>query len=265
MTQPTTVDQLTAGARRFPYDFYKAAATAKAAGSWTDYFILPGNPGAATAPTITGAQCNKDTVGAIPIGAVPATKEAWLTSLAGNCSTAAGLVLYDRLVHWGGINGTVATPTAQSLGAIALPRYTDGVGVFPYLVFFSAVAHTTATATLSYTNTASVAGRTAAVTIPASPSLAQVLPFALQAGDLGCLSAQSITLSATTGVAGNIGLFLGRRLAKIGGVANQDFDPKDWLGLGMPNIVDGACLSFLQRNSGTSTGELDLSLTISDV
>jgi hypothetical protein len=263
MAQPNTVDQLTAGARRSPFEFYKPAVTAKAAGTFTDLFLHPGNPGAATAPSISGTACDRNTVGAIPMSAVPATKEAWLTSLAGNCSIACSVALYDRLVHWAGINGTLTT--AQTLGAVALSRYTDGVGVFPYLEFWSAVAHTTTTLTISYTNTASVAGRTASVVIPASPSLGQTLPFPLQAGDMGCLSIQSAILTATTAQVGNIGIFLGRRLAKTGGAGNQEFPVKDWLSLGMPNVGDGACLSFLERVSTTSTGEIDLAFTLSDV
>jgi hypothetical protein len=262
VAKPTTVDQLTAGLHGQPYKFWKLSITAKGAGTYADLFQAGGIPGAGSAPAIAGAQCDRLTVGALQIPATTPGKETWLTALTGVCSNIGSLTLYDRLVHWGGLNGTLTT--AQALGAVALPRHTDGVGVYPYLVYFAAGGATATTATISYTNQSGVAGRTASVSTPATATQGQVVPFPLQAGDQGCLSVQSVTLAATSGSPSNLGIFLAVEKAVIGGLAVENKD-KDWLNLGMPKIQDGACLGLMELCSTTSTGLINYLLSLSDV
>jgi hypothetical protein len=263
MAKPSTVDQLTAGLRTQPFDYLKPSISSRTAGTFCDMFLLAGYPGAMTTPSSAGAQCNTSTIGAMQIGAVPGGKQAWLAALSGATSQIGSLSLMDRLVHWGGLSGIVTT--AQLLGAVVLPRFTDGVGVLPYLVFYTATGATTTTATILYTNELGVSGRSTSVTIPASPAASQCIPIPLVPGDRGCLSVQSVTLTASTGTAGNFGIYLARRHAKLGGGgAGQNLD-KDWLQLGLPEIADGACLGFLLLCSTTSTGQVDLILNISDV
>lgn len=158
---------------------------------------------------------------------------------------------------------SVTTLTAQTiLGTQTLPRYADGRGVRAYLVPSVVMGAGTPTFQMSYTNTASVAGRT----IPSAPSLpvlnttapvgsilhsgtaagkfAPYLPLA--AGDQGILSIQNITLSATM-TSGTFNIVLCRPLANIPittlGVAGE----RDLVNQlpSMPRVVDGACLNWL--------------------
>lgn len=261
MTQPLTVDQLTAGLRRNPYDFLKPSVAAKGAGIYHDLFVVPGLPVAGSAPLIAGAQCSINTLGALPIGAVPPGKEAWLAALSGSSQNASGIILYDRLTHWGGLNATLTT--AQALGANVLPRYTSGIGVSMWLEFYALTGSTSVNATINYTNELGAA-KTTIVAIPATTVAGQMVPVFLASGDAGILLPTSVQLSATTGTAGNFGITLLRRIAKAGGLAAENKD-KDWLSLGLPQILNGACLSLMEICSTTTTGLVDYSLSISDV
>lgn len=261
MAKPTTVDQLTAGLHAQPYKFYKNSQSGRIAGSYTDLGQVPGIPGFFATPTISGVACDRNTIGAIAIPGVTAGKEQWLNSLSGFCSVAGTLIFHDRLVQYGGINGTLTT--VQALGAVPLPRHASGVGVVPYLVYWASGGATSVSATISYTNQDGVAGRTSIIATPASSVLGQCVPYPLQ-GDSGCRSVQSIRLSATTGAASNIGLFLAHEKAVIGGVASEG-KSQDWLALGMPEIEDGACLSAIQICSGATTGFSSYLLSLSDV
>jgi hypothetical protein len=259
MTQPQTYDQLTAGLRAQPYKYYKPSATAKGIASYQDLFDIGGTPSAGVTPTVAGLAYNVASAGALPIGNNLATKECFLQSLSGFVQNFCNLQLIDRLVAWAGLNGT--TVGAQGLGAIALPRYTSGDGVLGYLKFYTPTGATTQTATVIYTNSQGVSGRTTTVVVPASPVANQVVPIPLVGTDKGKLSIQSISLPATTGTAGNFGAFLAMPLASVSGQYFQ----ANWLDLGLPKIQDGACLGFLDLCSTNSTGLIDLTLSFSDV
>ena len=90
------------------------------------------------------------------------------------------------------------------------------------------------TATISYTNSAGVAGRTARLAvlagaqIPATAVIGTLVWFNLDAGDKGVRSIQSITLAVSLG-AGSISLIIARDFADIGTVqpyieAKETFD-----------------------------------------
>jgi hypothetical protein len=261
MPQPQNADQLTEGMRPFPIDFLKVAANAKGAGTYADYFLSPGLPAAAIAPTIAGAQCNNFSLGALPFLSAPVGKDCWLTNVQGMCSVQCGLILYDRLAHWGGLSGTITV--LQTLGALTLPRYASGEGVIAFLEFYNATGATAVNATVNYVDNTDTA-RSVGVAMPTSPTIAQMVPIPLAAGALGVKSVTSVLLSASTGTSGNFGVTLMRRLSKWGAKANEGFN-LDWLSLGMPEIIDNACLSVMGLMSSPTTGVLDLTFDFSDV
>jgi hypothetical protein len=262
MARPNNVDELTAGLRPFPYDHWKLSATTKGAGTYYDFFVNSGFPGGlAVAPALSGAACNLLTQGALPIGNTPAGKETWLTGVSGVCSGNNGLILYDRLVHYGSAVGNITT--VQNLGAVPLPRYTSGIGVVAFLEWFGSSTGTAQNLNVTYINENNVS-RTVVVTVPAAPAVGQLVPIQLVTGDKGIKAIISVQFIASTGQAGNFGPVLMKRFPTLGAFANIGFN-LDWLDLGLPKIEDDACLGVMAVCSATTSGLLDLQFSFSDV
>ena len=243
--------------------FQKASVTA-AAGFFIAAFRTAGMPGAATAPgTATGAALNRTSTGAMPIPAPSATS--YITSYEGAMASAGTVVIADRLVETGALSGTVTT--AQAVGSAALPaRAAASTDVELWLEFYTATGATAVAAvTASYTNSAGVSGRTATLVggLPANGGAAnRTYQLALQAGDTGVQSVQSVTLGSTTGTAGAFGVVLRRTLlfgicpaASVG--FTQGYAETD-----LQIVGDDACLELLvlaTGNTGAINGNFGLS------
>ena len=124
---------------------------------------------------------------------------------------------------------------------------------------------TTANITVQYTNSAGVAGRNTVstahiVSMPAN----RMYRVPLQAGDTGVKSIQSVTLSATTGTAGNFGVTLMRKIAVTGtAIANVPV-VNDFAALGMPLVQNGTALNAIHQATTTSSGVILGVLTFID-
>ena len=129
------------------------------------------------------------------------------------------MFLYDRLSHQGGLSGTTTGAQTTNLPTAALTRYTDGVGVMACIQCYGTVGSTEVDLTCSYTNQAGTAARTSVAMEFSSTSGAggidDMQPIALQQGDTGVRSVESVTLSASTLAAGNFGVTLIKPLALI--------------------------------------------------
>ena len=167
--------------------------------------------------------------------------------------------IYDRLSHQGGLSGTVTTAQTTNLPTAALTRYTSGEGVQIGLTIYSAVGTTATTVTATYTNSEGTGSRvTPNVVIGGTGNreARRMIMLPLQAGDSGVRSVQSVTVTATTGTAGNFGVTLFKPLASIcaasfTGMTTADFISGN-LGGGLPEIVDGACLSLIVHSMGVN-------------
>lgn len=124
-------------------------------------------------------------------------------------ATSRRCMLVDRLVHQGGLSGTVTSEQTTNLPTAALTRYTDGAGVHIGLQIYTALGSTSVTVTARYTNQAGTGSRvTPAISLPSSPPAAAFFPLPLQEGDTGVRSVEGVTLSASTLTAGNFGVTL---------------------------------------------------------
>lgn len=254
----TTRDQLIAAvAAGRTVQFQKGSMTS-VAGYWMTHFRNAGLPGAAgAAPASTGAQLSRTSTGAMPIPAPSAVS--YFSSFEGAGGQAQTLALADRLVEFGGLSGTVTT--AQAVSALALPsRATGATDVELWLEIFTVAGNTaSAVVTASYTNQSGTAGRTATLIggLPASGTpAARTYQFALQSGDTGVQSVQSLTIGTSTTVAGNIGLVL-RRTLLTGPIAlaNIGFF-QGWAETDLQIIPDDACLELMSLPAFTSTGAI---------
>lgn len=231
-------------------------------GQWQSMWTQPGIPGAGAVPaTGAGAAPTNATAGALQFTDPAGSNHKRL--LAANIVSSQGrglAALIDRLVHTSGLSGTVTT--AQTVNSAALPSGRDlngaatGEGVEGWLEVYTQLGGTGRTATVSYTNQAGTASRTGTATIPGSWGPNRMIPFSLDVGDTGVRSVQSVTLSGSTGTAGNFGVTLLRRVCNIELPSTGASCAKGPFDLGMPRVFAGSCLAFMAVYDGNNTSSL---------
>lgn len=236
-----------------------AAATAPIAGRPASLWTYDGQPSAGIAPTTVAVPTNA-TDGALKQASPGGGRQQWLTQFWAAGLVGGTLLMYDRLLHIGGLSGTVVSPTTQAVGG-TLTRNTGGIGNFIFAEIYTQIGASSTTITASYTNTTPTAGRTTAAVAFGNTGFREVtrcILMPLQAGDTGVQAVAHVTVAATTGTAGNFGVTVGKPVAYVGiggtGAAGwRDFAT----GLpGLPEIPSGACLAFLWIPGSTTIPEL---------
>jgi len=178
----------------------------------------------------------------------PASGSAYLANWALTCCTANTVngtaILADRLWHNGGF--TITSTAAQTVNSAAFPARdangtANGDGVHLGVEISAATGAGVPTITVSYTNQAGTAGRTATNSFPtaASSVASSFFPIGLQADDTGVRSVQSLTLSATW-TSGTMNLVAYRPIACTGAYIGGYPANIDALGAVMPRIFDGS-------------------------
>lgn len=204
--------------RKPPYSFLKVGTTMEAAGVLHSLLYTPGGAGVAPSPGLAGAALTSYS-GQIPFNN-PVSGNTHLDVF--NCtSTQFGtLYLLDRLWHNSGI--AVTTTTAQTINSVTWPARdrdgaTSGVDVLVAIEVSTATTNGAAVTntTMSYTNQAGTASKTATITsFPATSVAGTFIPFELAAGDTGVRSIQTVTLGTSYG-AGAVHLVAYRVLGKV--------------------------------------------------
>jgi hypothetical protein len=223
----STLDGLFAGLRP-PMEISKAVTATLVAGRPASLWSLGGSPGAgAFDTTLNGVVLSSSST--IPAGAIPhydpASGNSYLAYLDAMATQAGRLLLLDRLWHNGGY--TITSTSAQNSTTPTWPSRcptsgtddtptTTGIGVMLAVEVSAATGAGTPTITISYTNSAGTAGRTATniLATVATSAIGATYFIGLQAGDVGVRSVQSLTLSATW-TSGTINLVAYRRLASL--------------------------------------------------
>lgn len=189
------------------------------------------------------AICDRNLAGAMPL-ANPATVMR-LAQVEGQLGAGAAVIIADRLYHVGGLNGTVTT--AQAVTPLALTRYTSGIDVMAALEIYTAVGSTAVVATLSYTDETDAVRTSPEVTFGSAshnqPGRFILVPLAQ--GSRGVKLVHEVTLSASTGIAGNFGVTLFRPLLLIPGLSDAQTVLADVvLGLAgnLAPVLPDACL-----------------------
>lgn len=255
------INKLTSGNNGTPQNiwFHKqarvggAAAPATVAGRPSSLWGYDGQPGAG-AITSTGPNIPTNlTAGALGQNNPGGTRQQWLTQAWGSGLVAGTLMLYDRLFWQSNLSGIVASPTtqtAQGAGTTPLTRYTDGIGNIAWIEIYSQIGATATTVTAAYTNQAGNSARTTTTVAIGGNGFREqtrVIMLPTQSGDTGIQNVNSITLAASTGTAGLMGVTVAHPLALMtigqpGGSGWRDFTT----GLpGIPEIKTNACLSLL--------------------
>jgi hypothetical protein len=265
----TSMDGLTAALIGTPTFWGKDAVTAKAAGIPHTPWYGTGLIGAGAAPTggLNGVTFTGPSVaGQIGLpAAVAGSTSVIIRASATQTGNIGGLWLIDR--QWGDVP-VVTTTGAQ---AITSPTWvardasasTAGVSVFLALECSAATGNAGAitNTTVSYTNSAGTAGRTATLASwPISAPAGTWVLFSLQAGDVGVRSVQSITLG-TSYVSGQVHLMAVRLLAEMPVPLSSTTNMLSMTQLGRPTVWDASVLQLVYIPTGTACGATYGSLT----
>lgn len=197
-----------------------SAAVAPVAGQWTSLWQYAGVPGVGGTNPSTVATCTKATSGAVPFTNPTGGRQLWMQSFGVTLNTQGGVLLYDRLLQIGGLSGTTTTAqNVQSGSGVSLSRYTSGQGNQIGVEIFTQVGATATTITASYTNQDGTASRTTVAVAfggTGSREAQRIIWLPLADGDTGVRSVETVTVLATTGTAGNFGVFIAHPLVQTG-------------------------------------------------
>ena len=260
------IDAMGNSSSRFILD---KASIASQAGNYVSMWRATGQPGQGAVPT-TAAVCTTALTGAMDFAqqTAPATSYgAYMEVVSSN--SAMTVEIHDRIAHMGGLNGTLTT--AQTVGIdlstllstsnvearIGDANYSD---VQWWLEWYTATGATATTATVAVTYDDGTSGNLTAISLAATRpasfmvSLNALIPAASSGKYIRAVN--TVTLSATTGTAGNFGVTATRiRMASMCPVANLK-TISNWADLGFPEIGNSACLFPVVLTSTTSSGTL---------
>ena len=232
-------------------DFQTTAMTASIGRSMAMWrFLLP-------APAVPTTSVALDKTSANAIGPIPNATSGKLQIIGGRFNTSgqagATVVPIDLLNVSGGLSGTVTTEQTTNLPTAALTRHTGGDGVFIGIVLYSTIGTTATTISVRYTNQAGTPNRTSTVTAFGATGFREVgrlIQIPLEAGDTGARSVEGVTVTATTGTAGNFGVCLFKPLMGFSLDSTTGTVPLDAVSTGgmigsMAEFDDDACLTFM--------------------
>ena len=207
-----------------------------------------------------------ETAGALPF--VNSADVRRIAQVEASYGTLGMIIICDRLSHQGELSGTVTEEQTTNLPTAALTRYTDGVGVMAALEIYTGVGSTPTTVSARYTNEVGTAGMITPLTTYGGSGFNDVWRFVilpLAAGDRGVRSVEGVTLSASTGTAGNFGVTLFKPLFAVPIiVSGQQMLFDSILGMcgNMPQVLNNACLFILIVSSLSTTGVLMANVNI---
>ena len=247
----------------------KASIANAAAGQFHSLWRATGQPGQAAIPG-AAARCTHALTGALQFTQQTDPAKSYLAIFEGLCGNSATVLeIHDRLMHMGGLNGTLATAQTVDLDLnanLASDNLTERIGdsnfsdVTWWLEWYTDTGGTAVTATVNVTYNDGTSGNLSAVSLAATRRASFMIPLNsyIPAADSGkyIRDVNTVQLSATTGAAGSFGVTATRyRAALYKPLANARFTA-DWAGLGLPSVPNSSCLMLIQLAGTTSTGSV---------
>lgn len=244
----------------------KASIASQAAGTFVSLWRATGQPGQGAIPA-AAAVCDNTLTGAMGFTqqVAPATSYgAWANAVCSN--SAMTLEIHDRLMHMGGLNGTLTTAQTVNLDVnanLASNNLDKRKGdsnfseILWWLEWYTATGSTAVTATVSVTYNDGTSGTLSAALAATRPAsfmlpLNRLIPAA--AAGKYIRDVDSVQLLASTGTAGSFGVTATRpRMTMPLPLANK-MEVFDWAALGLPEVANSSCLFPIVLTSTTSTG-----------
>lgn len=266
------INRMTGGSSGSPEHifFYKddrvgsSAAPTLVNGNMYSLWLWNSTPGRGATPT-TGADCTNTTDGGLKQTNAGSPVEKFLLSMTVSSSQAGTIILYDRIAHQGGLDGTLTDAQAVSLTS---SRYTsDYSGIEVWAEIYTDLGATEVDITAGITdqagNTGSIVLNALAGTVTGTAriggtnfrGLHNIIRLPFGAGQTGAAAVWGVQLSATTGTAGNFGITLARPIASMeinrpGCASGMNFISNL---AGTVAIPDNACLALAWMPSGGTT------------
>lgn len=266
-TRDQLIDAMANNSSRIIID--KASIASQTANSFASLWRATGQPGQGAIPA-AAAVCNNTLLGAIQFTQQTSPATSYITILENLSSNATQtLEIHDRLMHMGGLNGTLTTAQTVNLD-ISANLATDNLDarkgdsnysdVQWWLEWYAATGATVVNATVAVTYNDGTTGNLTAQSLAATRPASHMIPLngLIPAAASGkyIRDVDTVTLSATTGTAGSFGVTATRyRAANFAPIANARFTA-DWAQLGLPEINNSSCLFPIMIVSTTSTGTL---------
>ena len=260
------IDALANNSSRIVID--KASIANAAAGQYHSLWRATGQPGQGAIPA-AAANCNQSTTGCLTFNQQTAPATSYLAYLeAASSNSAMTLEVHDRLRHMGGLNGTLTT--AQTVGldfnGVTADNMAERIGDANYsdiqwwLEWYADTGPTVTTAGVAVTYSDGTTGNLTGVSLAATrrASFMQSLNGLIPAAAAGKFirAVNTVTLSATTGAAGNFGVTATRlRGTLFMPIANAKFSA-DWASLPINTIPNSACPFIVVMPGTTNTGTL---------
>ena len=260
------IDALANNSTRIVID--KASIANTVAGQYHSIWRATGQPGQGAIPA-AAANCNQSTVGGMRFSQQTAPAKSYLAYLEATSSNSAmTLEVHDRLMHMGGLNGTLTTAQAVGLefNGVTADNMAERIGDADYsdiqwwLEWYTDTGATVTTATVAVTYNDGTTGNLTGVSLAATrrASFMQPLNGLIPAASGGKFirAVNTVTLSASTGTVGNFGVTATRlRGSLFMPIANAKFSA-DWANLPINTIPNSACPFIAVLASTTSTGLL---------
>lgn len=248
----------------------KASLANAVAGQIFSLWRATGQPAQGAIPGTTPALCTSALTGAMGFTnqVAPATSYlGWLSLVASN--SALGLEVHDRIAHVGGLVLNVTTaqtitglnltagglnPPAARLGAA---NFSDGQW---FLEVYTDGGATASNATVNVTYNDGTSGNLNVIAVGGTLRIGRMIPLTpfIPVGDQGKFirGINSVTLNASTTVAGNFGFTYTRQRTGFGLEQANKQQELEWARLGLPEVPNDSCLMLAMTCSTTSTGTL---------
>lgn len=254
MAITTEAGLLAARASGGPAEYIKSSIANAAAGFLFSLYRAAGSKPAQPAIPGAAAVCTNATAGAIALPfTVSGGNALYCDATAMQFAVAGQLRLVDRIIHHGGLNGTVLT--AQAINTPAIPAGIDPAKCRWFAEWYADTGATASNATFAVTHTdATTANIVIAVggTVRAGRKIELVSPVGKPIASIQQLT----SLSASTGTAGNFGVTCQQYTGiKIGVLAANTSNEYESLMRKMPRA--DACLTVEVLCTTTSTGNLE--------
>lgn len=265
-TPAQLLDALANNSSRLVID--KASLSNTAAGQIISLWRATGQPGQGAIPGTTPAVPTSATAGSFDFTnqTAPATSYlAWLSlvsSLSGQ-----SWEIHDRIAHMGGLvlnSTTTQTITGLDLATLAPSAARRGAANYGDLQWFLEVyadgGATASNATINVTYGDTTSGNLTVVAVGGTLRVGRMIPLTplIPTADQGKFiqAINSVTLSASTGAAGNVGFTCTRQRTALPTLVANLQSVADWAQLGLPEIPNDSCLWPVCTTSQTTTGTL---------
>lgn len=264
-TRDELIDAMANNSSRIIID--KASISNAVTGQFQSLFRATGQPGQGAIPT-TAARCDDTLLGALQFAQQTAPATSYLAILEALCANnGSTLEIHDRLMHMGGLNGTLLTAQTVNLDLFANlasdnldarkgdANYSD---VQWWMEWYTDTGATASNATIAVTYNDGTSGNLTATAVGGTLRASRMIPLNVlipaAASGKYIRDIDTVTLSASTGTAGNFGFTCTRyRAAIYKPLANVRWTA-DWAGLGLPEIPNESCLFPVQIAGTTTTG-----------